>query len=68
MPSMMSGASRTLDLCGTFDEYNDSPSGAIADWRGLLADWKTVGVSIAEAMDYVVETAPSDDQTGSAEK
>lgn len=50
MPSFCSGAARTLDLGGTFDAYNDSPSTQEADRRALASDWTTVGRDLQNAM------------------
>jgi len=66
-PSTLSGVARTLDLCGHFDEYNDSPNGEIADWFASLADWRSVGAALVSAINDVVEP-PMNEQTGSAEK
>ena len=49
-PSCLSGASRTLDLAGQFDEYNDSPSVEAADAKALFCDWRAIGESLFEAM------------------
>lgn len=68
MPSRLSGVARTLDLCGQFDEYNDSPNGEIADWLALLADWRTVGDSLVSAVSSVVDTRQQNEQAGSTEK
>ena len=67
MPSMVSGLARTLDLGGTFDEYNDSPNGDIADWLASLADWRSIGAFLASAMNDVGET-PRNDEAGIAEQ
>lgn len=50
MPSWLTGASRSLDLAGQFDEYNESPAGEQADAKALFADWRVVGESIFEAL------------------
>lgn len=50
MPSWLSGASRTLDLAGQFDEYNESPTGEAADAKALFCDWRIVGESLLDAM------------------
>jgi len=49
-PSWVSGVSRTLDLFGQFDEYNDSRTEEAADAKALFSDWRHVGESIVEAM------------------
>jgi hypothetical protein len=60
-PSVVSGLARTLDLAGQFDEYNTSPSGEVADWLALRADWRVVGESLASAMKLIVITEPDAD-------
>jgi hypothetical protein len=41
-PSFLSGAARVFDLGGTFDFYNISPSGQVANARGIWSDWLAV--------------------------
>lgn len=50
MPSWLSGAARTLDLAGQFDEYNDSPTENDADAKALFCDWHAVGDALRDAM------------------
>jgi hypothetical protein len=50
-PSFMSGVARALDLGGTFDEYNRSPSPEDADVRALHSDWMAVGADMQKAID-----------------
>lgn len=50
MPSWLSGAARTLDVAGQFDEYNESSNEAAADAKALFADWRAVGDSLVSAM------------------
>jgi len=50
-PSFLSGASRSLDLWGQYDQYNRSLNGAEADARAIAADWIITGQDIKEAMD-----------------
>ncbi len=50
MPSWLSGAARSLDLAGQFDEYNDSQTTEAADARALFCDWRIVGESLVDAM------------------
>lgn len=50
MPSWLSGAARSLDLAGQFDEYNESSTEHAADAKALFSDWRVVGESLAEAM------------------
>ncbi len=49
-PSFLSGAARALDLGGFFDGYNISPTGQIANARGLTSDWIAVGNYLHEAL------------------
>ena len=49
-PSFLEGMARTLDIGGTLDVYNTSPSGDEADEAALLADWFAVGDSIRHQM------------------
>ncbi len=50
MPSWLSGAARTLDMAGQFDEYNDSQTTQAADAKALFCDWRIVGESLLEAI------------------
>lgn len=50
MPSFLSGAARTLDLYGQFDEYNESPSEDMADAKALYCDWRMVGGYLVTAI------------------
>ena len=50
MPSWLSGAARSLDLAGQFDEYNQSSNEDIADTTALWSDWRAVGESFLGAM------------------
>ena len=50
MPSWLSGAARSLDLAGQFDEYNQSSNENVADTTALLSDWRAVGESFLGAM------------------
>ncbi len=52
-PSFASGAARSLDLGGTFDFYNVSPSEEIANTRGLWADWLAIGRYFREAVEQL---------------
>jgi hypothetical protein len=52
-PSFGSGVARTLDLWGSFDEYNRSESPADADATAIAADWRVVGQDIYDAMEKV---------------
>ena len=55
MPSWLSGVSRTLDLSGHFDEYNDYRTGPEADAKALYAAWRAVGESIGDALTKAAE-------------
>lgn len=50
-PSFLEGVARTLDITGTFDSYNESPNGKVADVRALTNDWKMVGFDIQTGLD-----------------
>ena len=50
MPTWLSGAARTLDLAGQFDDYNESATEQAADARALFGDWRVVGESLVDAM------------------
>lgn len=49
-PSLLSGAARTLDIGGQFDDYNDSATPEVADARAAWLDWRAVGAEIWAAM------------------
>jgi len=49
-PSGLAGWARLLDLFGTFDDYNTSPSRPVADARALYTDWVVTGEDIRVAM------------------
>ena len=49
-PSWLSGAARTLDLAGQFDEYNESLSEELADTRAVFLDWRIVGETLLNVM------------------
>lgn len=49
-PSAVSGAGRVIDLLGTFDRYNLSPTPEEADARALFSDWLAVGRDLLCAM------------------
>jgi hypothetical protein len=52
-PSFASGAARSLDLWGTFDDYNQSETPAEADAKAIAADWCVVGQDIYDAIEKV---------------
>ena len=47
-PSATSGVARLIDLCGTFDQYNESID---ADALALSSDWYVLGDDLFEAID-----------------
>ncbi len=54
-PSFLEGVARALDLGGTLQEYNSSPSPEQADALALSADWRVVGADLLRAMDELSE-------------
>lgn len=48
-PSFLEGWARAIDLGGTLNQYNDSPTSEQADWIALAADWEAVGNDIEQA-------------------
>ena len=50
-PSLMSGASRVLDLWATFDDYNRSDTPFEADAKAIAADWIVVGQDVLDAIE-----------------
>jgi len=59
MPSYLSGAARTLDLFGVFDEYNQSATPTEADFRAIYNDWAMTGNDLQVAIDKFSETLSS---------
>ena len=57
-PSWLSGAARTLDLMGQFDEYNDSPNEDLADAKAMFADWRSVGDVILDVFTRLRSATP----------
>lgn len=49
-PSFVEGVARVFDLCGTLDEYNNSPTPIYADGYAIGMDWYVVGRDIYEAI------------------
>ncbi len=49
-PSLFSGFGRCLDIGGTFDGYNTSPSPELADSRALAADFTATGSDMLSAL------------------
>lgn len=42
-PSFSEGVSRLLDFKNTLSEYNTSPTGDLADYYAIWADWRLIG-------------------------
>ena len=62
-PSFLTGAARVLDMSGSFDYYNLSPTGEIANARGLLTDWNAVGRYLRESIEsFKSESGPLQNQ------
>lgn len=66
-PAFISGASRVLDLYGTYDVYNASPTEREADYKALLSDWRIVGRDIFDAMTQFAHSLPADHIAGCSE-
>ena len=56
-PSFVEGMSRTLDLWGNQDHYNEDPTPEEADKKALFSDWASVGDHLILA----AEKFPTDD-------
>lgn len=52
-PSGLSGCARTIDLFGTFDEYNNSDTTLEADTKAIASDWIIVGQDLTDAVQEV---------------
>ncbi len=50
-PSFGSGAARTLDLWGQFDDYNRCESTEEADATAIASDWAIIGQDIMDAIE-----------------
>jgi len=48
--SFWEGFGRTLDVGGTFVEFNTSPTAAIADRVAIRSDWAAVGADLWAAL------------------
>ncbi|MBI4186067.1 MAG: hypothetical protein HY530_00990 [Chloroflexi bacterium] len=60
-PSFIEGLGRVLDVGGTLNEYNSSPTGEIADKVAMRVDWACVGQYLRSAInEYAKEQAPKD--------
>lgn len=49
-PSFASGVARTLDIGGTFDDYNYSQSPEEADLVALGSDWYAIGADLLRVL------------------
>lgn len=49
-PTFTSGLARTLDVAGTFDDYNYSRTSEEADQIALTADWYAIGADLFRAL------------------
>ena len=58
-PTFISGLARLLDLSGTYDRYNISPTDREADYKALLSDWYAVGQDIADSMSIFAANVPA---------
>jgi hypothetical protein len=57
-PSFSAGIARTLDVGGTFDDYNYSSSPAEADQIALTADWYAIGADLFHVLSrFAAKTA-----------
>lgn len=63
MPSWLSGAARSLDVAGLFDEYNDSHTVEAADAKALFCDWRLVGETVFSAMNLFRRESQTTPQT-----
>ena len=50
-PSFVEGAARLMDLAGSLNSYNTSPSSADADRYAMQSDWRAVGDDLWYALD-----------------
>jgi len=48
-PSFMEGMARVIDPAGLLNEYNIAPTGELADYYAILADWSAVGCHLRNA-------------------
>ena len=49
-PSFLEGLARIVDLGGTMNEYNVSPSGQEADAVAIWMDWAVIGQDMRDAI------------------
>lgn len=48
-PSFVNGMARSIDLFGSFNNFNDSRSGVEADARAFAADWSAAMGDLSSA-------------------
>lgn len=48
-PSFLTGVARLVDVFGSLNNYNTSPSDSDADYNALYSDWAAVGDEIERA-------------------
>ncbi len=63
MPSWLSGAARSIDVAGLFDEYNDSHTIEEADAKALFCDWRLIGEAVLDAVSVFRSGSPTSPQT-----
>ena len=49
-PSFLEGVARVLDIGGTLNVYNASPTPELADYLAVYSDWLAAGADITDAM------------------
>jgi len=49
-PTFASGVARLVDFGCSFDNYNESATGSIADTRAMQSDWINVGYDILDSV------------------
>ncbi len=52
-PSLIEGVARMVDFGGSLNAYNNSATGAEADERAMLEDWKAVGRDLRVVLDQL---------------
>jgi len=50
-PSFTEGLARVLDVGGTLNVYNVSPTGECADYQAIKSDWLATGKDIWDAIE-----------------
>ena len=64
-PSLWEGIARICDFGNTLNEYNNSPSGDVADHIALRMDWATVGHNLRSAMREYAKEIKKEESTQS---